>query len=272
MKSILVSVTEDEGQESRIDAALALARAFGSHITCLHATPYSAFVTADPFGGAYAVAEIMEALNDKAAATRARLDVRMDGEDVSWSWTDYSGAIASAVTEQSQLADLIVLSRPGTGHADSKDVLSLVGEVVVHARSPVLAVPREGRGVDCSGPVAVAWNGSPEASHALRASLPMLKSASAIHLLTIREPGLHDRFAATDAREYLGYHGLRAEMHELRLADRTIAETISEKAREVGATCLVMGGYGHSRFREAVLGGTTREMLQMTGPALLLGH
>lgn len=272
MKSILINVVEDEGQNSRIDAALALARAFGSHITCLHATPYSAFVAVDPFGGAYAVAEMMEALNEQAAATRAHIEGRMRGEGVHWSWTDYSGEVASAVTELSQLADLIVLSRPGTGYADSKEALSLVGEIVVHGRSPVLAVPRDGRSVDCSGPVAVAWNGSPEASHALRASLPMLKAASAIHLLTIRELGLHDRFAAADARQYLGYHGLKAELHELRPTNQTIAETISEKALELGATCLVMGGYGHSRFREAVLGGTTREMLQMTGPALLLGH
>src|SRR5690606_22471941 len=118
-----------------------------------------------------------------------------------------------------------------------------------------------------------AWNGSPEASHALQAALPLLKLASAVHLITIAEGGpAANRLPATDANEYLGYHGLSSELHEVAAGDNGIAATIGATAAARGAEILVMGGYGHSRFREAMLGGATRELLRAEGGALLLGH
>jgi len=273
MKSILVYATEDEGQPARVAAALDLARATGAHLTFLHVTPYSAYVATDPFGGAYLAAGILQELARMTAEAKARLTERMRGQDVPWSWVEADGAASRTIVEHSHLADLILLSRPGPDGGHARDALSLVGDVLVHARAPVLAVPTSARGLDCFGPIAAAWNGSPEASHALQAALPLLKLASAVHLITIAEGAPPaNRLPATDASEYLGYHGLSSELHAVPAGDDGIAATIGATAAARGAEILVMGGYGHSRFREAMLGGATRELLKSPGGALLLGH
>ena len=271
MKSILLYANEDPGQEGRVQAALDLGRAHEAHITCIHVTPYAGIVTGSPSGAATAAPWLMEELSRTRAETRARLEDRLRREDVSWSWIEAYGDTAQWIVDQSRLADLIVLSLPGADGSASADALVLAGETVVHARAPVLAVPQTGAGLDCFGAALVAWNGSPESSNALRAALPMLSIASAVHIVTVADHSSTD-FPAANASEYLSRHGVRSELREVALGDRTVSDAITEEAAAVGAAYIVMGGYGHSRFREAMLGGTTRSLLKQDDIPLLLGR
>jgi nucleotide-binding universal stress UspA family protein len=272
MKSILLYANEDPGQEHRLQAALDLGRAHGAHITCIQVTPYASFVIGSPYGAVYAAPWLTEEINRTRTETRTRLEERLRREDVPWSWTEADGDPAQSIVDQSRLADLIVLSLPGAEATASNDALALAGETVVHARSPVLAVPSTGRRIESFGPALVAWNGSPEAAYALRASLPMLKIASAVHVVTVVDGSASTGFPATQASEYLSRHGVNSELREVTSGDRAVGDVVAEQAVAVGAGYIVMGGYGHSRFREAVLGGTTRSLLQQDGIPLLLGR
>jgi nucleotide-binding universal stress UspA family protein len=140
----------------------------------------------------------------------------------------------------------------------------------MHARAPVLAVERQVRSVDCFGPAMIAWNGSPEAANALRLSLPLLRNASAIHIVRVTEG--KDGFPPTDASRYLSRHGLASELHRWTAEARSIADALRDAAATLGAAYIVMGAYGHSRFREAVLGGVTRDLLGNCQVPLLLAH
>ncbi|MGZ8287214.1 MAG: universal stress protein [Allosphingosinicella sp.] len=269
MKSVLLHANQDAGLESRLQAALDLVRLFDGHLTCLHSTPYEVFITGDPFGGVYALPVVVDQLKRLEDEQRALLDGKLANEGVAWDWLQIDGPSVQAILDRSRLADLVVLSLADRGD-DDEPALSLAASVAVHCRAPVLAVPQGTRGVDATGPAMVAWNGSAEVAHALRFALPMLRRASEVHVVTVAED-CH-QFPAVDGCRYLALHGVKAELRECSRDDRPIADVLLGAAASLDARYIVMGAYGHSRLREAVLGGVTRQMMRESPVPLLLGH
>jgi nucleotide-binding universal stress UspA family protein len=270
MKSVLIHANQDAGLESRLQAALDVVRLFDGHLNCLHTTPYEAFIAGDPFGGVHALPVVVEQLKQLENEQRAQMDGKIANEGVAWDWLQIDGPSLLALLDRSRLADLVVLSLVGKGGNDDEPALSLAAGVAIHARAPVLAVPQTAMGFDPRGPAMVAWNGSAEAAHALRFALPMLRRSTEVHVVTVTEDCRH--FPATEGCRYLALHGVKAELHEAPLDDREIDEVLLRAAASLDARYIVMGAYGHSRLREAVLGGVTRGMMQESPVPLLLGH
>ena len=133
----------------------------------------------------------------------------------------------------------------------------------------MIAVPKGVPLLAFDAPVLVAWDGGHESANALRAALPLLRMASAVHILTVREKS--DDFPASDAASYLSRHDIHAEVHEVE-PNGTIAFTIEDTARKLGAGMIVMGVFGKSRLRELLLGGVSRHMLDRSLVPLLLAH
>lgn len=269
MKTILLYANEDAGFESRLQAALDVARAFDAHVSCLQVTPFDAFIMGDPFGGVYALPIVVEAVREAEDKHRSRIEQRLQAEGVNWDWSRYDGAPAQVVADRSRLADLIVLSLPD-GDQGYDGPLAIVGDVALHTRAPVLAVPQSSRSFDCLAPALIAWNGAPEAAHALRLTLAMLGKAGQVHLVTVAEEKAD--FPAIDAAQYLARHGIECEVHEWPADGRRTADALADAARVLGAGCIVMGAYGHSRLHESVLGGTTRDLLKRGDIPLILAH
>lgn len=270
MKSILLHANQDAGLESRLQAALDLTRLLDGHLTCLHTTPYEAFITGDPFGGVYALPVIVDQLKRLEDEQRARLDGKLANEGVAWDWLQIDGPSVQAILDRSRLADLVVLSLAAKGDDDDEPALSLAANVAIHGRAPVLAVPQATRGLDAQGPAMIAWNGSAEAAHALRFALPLLRRASEVHVVTVSEDCT--QFPAVDGCRYLALHGIRPGLREWSRNGRPIGEALLDAAAALDARCVVMGAYGHSRLLEAVLGGVTRQMMRESPVPLLLGH
>lgn len=270
MKSVLLHANQDAGLKSRLQAALDLVRLFDGHLTCLHTTPYEAFITGDPFGGVYALPVVVDQLKRLEDEQRARLDGELANEGVAWDWLQIDGPSVQAILDRSRLADLVVLSLAGKDDDDDEPALSLAASVAIHSRAPVLAVPQGSRSLDARGPAMVAWNGSPEVAHALRFALPLLRHASEVHVVTVTEDCR--LFPATEGCRYLALHGVKAELREWPRGERQIGEALLDAAAKLDARYVVMGAYGHSRLREAVVGGVTRQMMRESGVPLLLGH
>lgn len=269
MKTVLLYANEDAGFESRLQAALDVSRAFGAHISCVQVTPFDAFIMGDPFGGVYALPIVVEAVREAEDRHRARIEQRLQVEGASWDWARYDGAPAQVVVDRSRLADFIILSLPN-GQSGYDGPLAIVGDVALHTRAPVLAVPQSSRSFDCLAPALVAWNGSPEAAHALRLTLSMLGKTSQVNVVTVAED--KSDFPSTDAAQYLARQGIACEVREWPADGRSTADALADAARVLGAGYIVMGAYGHSRLRESVLGGTTRDMLHRGDIPLLLAH
>jgi nucleotide-binding universal stress UspA family protein len=270
MKSVLLYANRDAGLESRLQAALDVTRLFGGHLTCLQVTPYDSFIMGDPFGGVYALPTVVEQVQKAASTHRDEIEARLRGEGIRWDWLSFDGAPGQIIVDRARLCDLIVLSRPEPEGPQAQVVQSIAAEVLVHARSPVLAVPPGSRGLDALGAAMVAWDGSLEASHALRLTLPMLLKASAVHIVTITQG--QREFPATDGARYLARHGIEAELHEWPAEGRSTAAALNAAAESLSVAYMVMGAYGHTRLREAFLGGATRDMLRDAPVPLLMAH
>ena len=268
MKSILLHINADSGQDARLEAALDVVRAFDAHLICVQVSLFNAFVMADPYGAVYP--ELFAELDAAQEAEKVRIEDRLAREGVSWEWLQVNDAPVHLIVSQARLADLVVLSKPPHGRTDPGRPLSIAADIAIHSRAPVLAVPPEIRRFDCAGAAAVAWNGSFEAAHALRLTVPMLRAASEVHLITVSED--KSDFPATDASVYLARHGISSELHEKDANGRLVAEALASVVARVKAEYLIAGAYGHSRVRETILGGVTRDLLHHGSIPLVLAH
>lgn len=268
MRSILVPITDEDGLEARLQAALDLARATNGHVTFLHAEPASEYVAPDPFGGSYYVMEHAKAIEEATAQKRARAHEMMANEDVPWGFAHSTGTPEDVLVEHSRLADVVVLTEPPTW-GDEEDDTASVTYLVMAAQCPVLAVPEASRALDCTGKAVIAWNGSQPAANAVRAAVPMLALAGEVEILTLGENPEH--FPAEAAAAYLSRHGINAEI-VLRERRGRVSEAMHDVLEDRGAAWLVMGAYGHSRMRELVFGGVTRHFIQQSPVPVLLTH
>ncbi|HEY6916101.1 MAG TPA: universal stress protein [Allosphingosinicella sp.] len=269
MKAILVDAREDPGFERRVDAALRLRSVFDGHLTCLHATPYDAFILGDPFGGVYALPTIIEDV--RAAEERHRLSAeeRLKHDTSSWTWVQENGQPIQQLIEHSRLADIVVLSLPvEEGRADP--AMSQLAQVSLYAQSPVLAVPCARSAFDPAGVALVAWNGSAEAAHTIRFIRPLLEKASAVHIVTVNKDDMG--WPASGAAAYLARYGIGAELHDWAGDGQDVADTLFRGAATLRPAYIAMGAYGHSRFREMMLGGVTRALLLRSAIPLILSH
>ncbi|CAN5241363.1 universal stress protein [soil metagenome] len=271
MKSILVHIHDDSGQKARLQAALDLTRASGGHLTCLQITPYNEMVTLDPLGGAYALAVDMAQMREAEVASQQTLEAQLHHEDVNWDWQHGEGDAATCLLRASRLADVVVVTLPRGDRYYPGAPLPIVGDLVTHCRSSVLALPPAVGTIDIAGRALVAWDGSHEAAVALLRATPLLKRASEVHVVMIEE---RDKpvFPPTDASIYLSRHGIYSELHEWPRKDRTVEEALIHAIGELKADWMVMGAFGHSRRRETIFGGVTRYLLAESPVPLLLAH
>jgi len=270
MKNILLHIHDDDAQSDRMAVALDVARQTGGHLSCVQVTPVEAYA-GDPYGGLFGMAALIDTIHDQEKALRLATEARLVGSGVAWDWRSHDGNVVETLIDQAMLADLVVLSQPAVAQRrGARQPLAIVGDVVMYTRCPVLMVPQGAGRLDLAGPVVVAWNGSAEAAHALRLALPLLKRAEAVHLVEVSDdiPGL----AAREAAQWLSRHAISADVHEWPAKGRRVSVALLHAAAELSASYIVMGAYGHSRLRETVLGGVTRELIASTNVPLLLAH
>ncbi|MEE4317682.1 MAG: universal stress protein [Erythrobacter sp.] len=271
MKSILLHIDHDPAMDARLQVALDIARATNGHITCLQAISYEVFAPGDFYGSAIAAA--MPVIKDNAEKLRAQIETELANEGVAWDWRFLYGIAQHRLIEHSPLADLVIVGPSDTGEA-GRGPSALVGDLVLKAPVPVLVVPQETKSLDVTAPVTVAWNGSAEAAHALRAAVPLLAAASKVHLVSVAEESGKRRFdfPALEGAQYLSRHGIECEVVEVPRGEANIADTLFSAAQLRGSGMLVMGAYGHSRLAEMLLGGVTRRMLTEPQLPILLAH
>jgi nucleotide-binding universal stress UspA family protein len=278
VKTILLHILDDEFHDQRIEAALSLARACSAHISCVHVTPFEAYVAYENFGGVFVMQDVMRKLDEHNADLEFRLKKRLGKEDVSWDYEHATGDVASVLLSRAALADILITSRQPPRRDFVGPTIGFLGDLLHRSRTPLLIPGSNSKIFDPTGVALIAWNGSIEGANAVRASLGLLKLSSGVRVLQIPETkeGAKD-FPATKLLEYLSRHGIHVELmvepsptgdvgHDV------IAAMIMEQAKGAGAAYVVMGGYSHTRFGEYVFGGVTRTLLRDCPVSLVIAH
>jgi len=274
-KTILVHLDHSERSAARAALAARWARAHESHLVGLVPTglrdgviPADAVAT----GMTDFIAESADYLRRRAEAISRefRQSISAAGS-LSYEVRLVEGATIDAVVQHGRASDLVVLGQDDASSAMDIPLHGLAGHVLMEVGQPVLIVPSAGQFESVPRNAVVAWNGSREAAVALHAALPALRRASSVTLASFRRPKEEDddrQPSGADMLRFLSRHGIQATF-ERNVTGIDIADALLSRVAELGADLLVMGGYGHSRLRELILGGVTRQILaQMTVPVL----
>jgi nucleotide-binding universal stress UspA family protein len=271
MRSILLHAENDASLDSRVQAALSLARATNGHVTCLHVTPLEAYMTFDSFGGVFVLESVIEALAVQESTLKARVEDQFRNEDVSWEYQKSTGSIPHTIMSYAALADVVVTGR---SEQDGKRVPSAtgrLGNLLVESRTPLLIPGLDGPSFDPLGKAMIAWNGCYEAANAVRGALGLLQLAESVEVVRVEEED-SPSFPSTRLLEYLSRHDVHAELRVEPMEREYVAAAIVACAEESGTSHIVLGGYGHSRIGEYVYGGVTRSLLTSSPINLVMAH
>lgn len=276
-KSILTIVTDPQAAAHQVDAAVDLARRFDAHLEVL-----CVGIDRAPNGYYYAGAvpvvsdETFVQAQEDARASATAMQARLENEDIRWS-VDSSvaqiGALSSQVGLRARFSDLVVLAPP-YGTKVGPEAEAVVESALFEGHAPVLVLPKGGNGASFGSRIVLAWNQSNEAMNAARAALPLLKAATSVSVTVIDPPASGPERAEPGGliTQYLVRQGVKAEVAVLAKTLPKVSDVLGQHARDIGADLIVMGAYGHSRFREAILGGATRSMLENAGIPVLMAH
>lgn len=183
------------------------------------------------------------------------------------------GALTDLVAQRARFADLVILPRP-FGKTPITEAEAVVEAALFEGRAPVLVLPETGLQSATPKRIIVAWNQGREAMAAVRAALPMLQQADQV-MITVVDPPAHGPERSDPGGmlcQMLVRHGVRAEVVVLARTLPRVSDVLLRHVSDTGAEMMVMGAYGHSRFREAILGGATRNMLEQATVPVLMAH
>ena len=279
LKDILVHLDETRGEAARLSLAVELARRAEAHLAGLFAVePISFSALAAPGGPDFAAAEAFQKIQEQHRQARLKVGARLaarfkdeaDRAGISSEWRIVEGESATAATLHARYADLAIV---GQGDPENPAAAGGVAQaVLLGSGRPVLVVPFIGAAA-IGTRVLVAWNATREAARAVNDALPLIAEAERVTVLSINPAGGIEGdgdVPAADIAHHLARHGVKAEAAYTQSEDIGVGDVILSRAADFGADLIVMGGYGHSRTREFVLGGATRTLLQhMTVPVLL---
>jgi nucleotide-binding universal stress UspA family protein len=235
-----------------------------------------------PAGGFYMGAspvllqETLERAQTEAEALEARGRRQLEGQSLRWSVDSaiaQFGGLPMLVGQRARFADLVIQSRPyGADVTPAQE--AVIEAALFEGRAPVLVLPHKGLKPDFGKRVMIAWDQSHEALSAVRRAMPLLKAADEV-MVVIVDPPAHSAERSDPGgllTQMLARHGVRAEVAVLAKTLPRISDVLLRHMEDSDASLMVMGAYGRSRLREAILGGPTRDVLEHAERAVLLAH
>ncbi len=278
-KSLLTIASSGAGLARAVDASTKIALAMDAHLETL-----ALGIDRSQLGYAYVGtgAVIMQVAMERAAEEvaqrekelRAALDAQ--GQDLRWSLDSavcQLGALSELIGARARYSDLVILPQP-YGEGRGTEAEAVLEASLFEGMAPVLVLPEAGTLVARPKRIVLAWNQSREALVAARRAMPFLKQAEQV-VVTVVDPsayGAERSDPGGNLCQLLVRHGVRAEVSVLAKTLPRVSEVLARQCQDIGADMLVMGAYGHSRFREAILGGATRNMLEGAEVPVFMAH
>jgi nucleotide-binding universal stress UspA family protein len=273
IKDIVVSLSVAEGSGYAAEFAVSVASAVNAHLTGI-AFVYDPIVPIGATG--YIPPEVIETQQrENEDAAKAAIDgfvAAAARAGITAEPATLAAGLASAGEQFGRIARRFDLAIVGQAETQKDTVQELIAEsTLFESGRPVIVVPYIQKSPLKLDRVMVCWDGSRPAARAIADSLPLLARADLVEVVIVaNERGKQDEIAGADMGQHLARHGLKVDINRIPSGDVDIADVLLSHAADSGADFIVMGGYGHSRLREFVLGGVTHSILRsMTVPALM---
>jgi nucleotide-binding universal stress UspA family protein len=270
-RNILVQVDETGPSYARAGAAANIARRFGAKLTgmFLQSENIPAFIVGDVFSAVTTVQAFIEERDAKIASSKAKAREQFAKAAPESEWIEVNGDDDATVLAATRRFDLSIFPQIAPSSFGTHAVYAPT--LAMGSGSPFLIMPDRGFEPGLGRKVLVAWKETRESARAVRDAMPFLAAAEEVHFLAVSRSAA-EGFDKLQLR-YLAAHGCsNIHMHVDRNDDVSVATIIQRHAGMVGADLVVQGLYGHSRLREMVLGGVSRDMLEMLQLPLLVSH
>jgi nucleotide-binding universal stress UspA family protein len=271
---ILIVIENAAAVPQRLAPAAAIATRCGARLTGFFASGFP--VTAaygDVSGWEQLVDAYLEAQRREAAAAGAAFRQALTKDKLAGDWIFRESDETGSAIAEAALYDLVVVGQPNPDAGLTGAIGLRPQEIVLSCGRPVLVVPYAGEFLDVGREILVAWNGSRESSRALHDAMFLLPEAESVTLIEIDPPAPGAAAPAASAAQVaaaLTRRGIAAKAETDTAGDIGVSDLLLSRAADLGADLLVMGAYGHSRMREFVLGGVSRDIFRhMTVPVLM---
>jgi nucleotide-binding universal stress UspA family protein len=272
LKDVVVNVSGRAPQGYAAEYAVSVAAMFGAHVVGISFL-YEPVIPDGTLGGVpIDLIELQREENSKAAKDAVgRFEAAVKQAGVSAETRILDATFGGAATLFAQIArrfDLAVVGQAQREHGASDDLM--IEGALFESGRPLVVVPYiQRRGLTLER-VLLCWDGGRTAARAIGDAMPFLERAKAVDIVMIAEERKNDEITGATMSEHLARHGVAAQVKRLARGDIAIEDVILSYAADSGADFMVMGGYGHSRLREFILGGVTRGILaSMTVPVLM---
>lgn len=279
LKDIFIPMTGAPADASALNVAVALAAHHQAHLTIAELVNLQAPVTGPwDLAPAMAMGEVHDSLRAQAHANATRLRNRLQKEAVD-SEVRVVEALSSPPPEMAvslaQCADLSVLA--GTAGSPVNDAIAsaFFSELLFGSGRPLLVVPPRGQLSPPLKRAVIGWTANRHAARAVHDALPLLRDAERVDLVMIDAPTADPDKSpdpGSGIADHLARHGVAVNLVKKESNDNPLSQVLIEHAQKAKAQMIVIGGYGHSRLREWVAGGMTREMLVKSPLPVLYSH
>jgi nucleotide-binding universal stress UspA family protein len=271
---LAVGATQDDAE---LDRAVAICQGLGAHISVLvlgiapppPASPYGV-VSNDIWAGE--IREGQAEAQTRAQAVTAKLDAAGLSVTVESQYID-RGTVATLAARFARYSDLTLIAPQAAGF-ELMQTWVMNGALFESGR-PILLLPKGEVAFPAARCVMIAWNAGVEASKAVRDAIEPMQKAEEVHAVLIDPvPSFegHGPEPGADLAAYLARHGIKATVHRLPREGKETGEVLRRTAADLAADLIVMGGFGHSRLRERIFGGTTTSMMKETTLPVIMAH
>ncbi|MBL8687050.1 MAG: universal stress protein [Alphaproteobacteria bacterium] len=278
IKSILTLITGEEADLPTLQHAVQQAKNHQAQLQILHVKPDTRDmlpIIGDGMSGLaieQMITSVLQSADERAKKAKATADkiIAEQSKGMQITFQLIQGSEANVWALAGRFADLIIFSRPGSNNAIMAN--GGVDAILFETGHPTLMIPPVKRDVtkqDITSQPVIAWNGSAQAARAVSWSLPFLQKST---MVTILNGTTNAEIGPARLSKWLAAHGIKTTVKNFDQGSRTIGSALLEEAGLVGGTMIVMGAYGHSRLRQFILGGATRELLQTASLPILLAH
>ncbi|MDQ0391049.1 universal stress protein [Labrys monachus] len=275
-QDVMVHLDGGEEDENRIAHAEAIAGLSGGHLTGLYTNMLSDITLYAEEAGAAAITAYTETLLEEGRAVQHRLETRFQRLGVSnevRKVEEVSGVLPRLVGTEARWADLFVASCPyrADGHDDWD---RMIEAVMFEGGHGLYLVPRGVKPRARIETAMIGWVDTREAARAVAEALPLLRLATKTELVGVQEPAkgrLGGGEAMADIATHLARHGIETTVTVVPPGEN-VAAALLDRAHHISADLIVAGAYGHSRFREWILGGATQDLIRTSDLPLLMAH
>jgi nucleotide-binding universal stress UspA family protein len=272
LKDVVVNLSSQGPRDFAAEYATSIAAMFGAHITGVSFV-YEPVIPDGMLGGVPVdLIELQRQENSKAANDAiSRFDAAAKKAGLSAETRLLDATFGGAATRFAQISrrfDLVVVGQAQRERGPADDLL--IEGALFESGRPLVVVPYiQRRGITLER-VLACWDGSRTAARAIGDAMPLLERAKAVELVIVAEERKSEEMTGANMNAHLVRHGVAASVKRIAKGDIAIQDALLSYAADSGADFMVMGGYGHSRLREFILGGVTRGILaSMTLPVLM---